>query len=59
MSKPKMGRLKSSRRFLRQYTQLYEMSVADEYADDGVSGKLPLSERPEGRRLLQDAEGGG
>jgi site-specific DNA recombinase len=32
--------------------------VAQIYADDGVSGTIPLHERPEGRRLLEDAKEG-
>jgi site-specific DNA recombinase len=32
--------------------------VAQTYADDGVSGTIPLHERPEGRRLLEDAREG-
>jgi site-specific DNA recombinase len=43
------------REFLHQYAGLYNLEIADVYADDGVSGTIPLHERPEGRRLLQDA----
>jgi site-specific DNA recombinase len=32
--------------------------IYDEYYDDGVSGTLPFGERPEGRRLLEDARAG-
>jgi site-specific DNA recombinase len=32
--------------------------VTDEYWDDGITGKLPLHERPEGRRLLADVQAG-
>jgi CobQ-like glutamine amidotransferase family enzyme len=32
--------------------------VAEVYADVGVSGTIPLHERPEGRRLLEDAKEG-
>jgi site-specific DNA recombinase len=32
--------------------------VYDEYMDKGVSGKLPLWERPEGQRLIADYESG-
>ncbi len=32
--------------------------MAETYADDGVSGTIPLHERPEGRRLLEDAQAG-
>src|SRR2546425_9048582 len=52
------GTIDAQRDFLRQYASLYQLPVADEYADDGVTGTLPLGERPEGRRLLQDAEAG-
>ena len=44
------------REFLEQYCQLYGLEVADVYEDDGVSGTIPLNERPAGRRLLEDAE---
>jgi site-specific DNA recombinase len=33
-------------------------SLVGEYWDDGVTGKLPLWERPEGRRLLEDVRAG-
>jgi site-specific DNA recombinase len=46
------------REFLKQYCQLYGLEAAETYADDGVSGTIPLHERPEGRRLLQDAKEG-
>jgi site-specific DNA recombinase len=44
--------------FLEQYRSLYELGVADIYKDDGISGTIPLQERPEGRRLLEDAKAG-
>jgi site-specific DNA recombinase len=44
--------------FLEQYRGLYELEVADIYKDDGISGTIPLHERPEGRRLLEDAKEG-
>jgi site-specific DNA recombinase len=46
------------REFLKEYCRLYELEVAEIYADDGVSGTIPLHERPEGRRLLEDARAG-
>jgi site-specific DNA recombinase len=46
------------REFLEQYRSLYDLEVAEMYADDGVSGTIPLHERPEGRRLLEDAKEG-
>jgi site-specific DNA recombinase len=46
------------REFLQEYCRLYGLEVAQVYADDGVSGTIPLHERPEGRRLLEDAKKG-
>jgi site-specific DNA recombinase len=46
------------RDFLEQYRSLMELEVADVYKDDGISGTTPLHERPEGRRLLEDAREG-
>jgi site-specific DNA recombinase len=42
--------------FLDQYCGLYELEVTDIYKDDGISGTIPLHERPEGKRLLEDAK---
>jgi site-specific DNA recombinase len=44
--------------FLRRYCDLHALPVAGVYVDDGISGATPLEDRPEGRRLLQDAESG-
>ena len=44
--------------FLRRYVDLHGLPVAGEYVDDGISGRLALGDRPEGRRLLIDAEAG-
>src|SRR5262245_8707172 len=52
------GTIDAQRDFLRQFSQLYQLPIAGEYADDGITGTLPLGERPEGQRLLQDAEAG-
>ena len=46
------------REFLQEYCRLYGLEVAQTYADDGVSGTIPLHERPEGRRPLEDAKEG-
>src|SRR5215204_5609924 len=42
------------REFLQEYCRLYGLEVAEIYKDDGVSGTIPLHERPAGRRLLED-----
>src|SRR5215217_5537945 len=47
------------RDFLEQYCNLHELEVTDVYEDNGVSGTIPVHERPEGRRLLEDAKEGG
>jgi site-specific DNA recombinase len=41
--------------FLRQYCQLYHLTLVYEYVDDGWSGAIALGDRPEGRRLLEAA----
>jgi DNA invertase Pin-like site-specific DNA recombinase len=43
-------------KFLDEYCRLYGLEVAGVYPDDGVSGTIPLHERPEGRGLLEDAK---
>jgi len=50
------GTIQTQREFLEGYYQLHDLEVAEIYADDGVSGTIPLHERPEGRRLLEDAK---
>jgi site-specific DNA recombinase len=52
------GTIEAQRDFLRQFARLYDLTIADEYADDGVTGTLPLGERPQGRRLIEDATHG-
>lgn len=44
--------------FLRRYCELHALPVAGIYVDDGISGTVPLEDRPEGRRLLDDADAG-
>src|SRR5262245_61359802 len=44
--------------FLRRYCELHELPVAGFYIDDGISGTIPIGDRPEGRRLLEDAKSG-
>ena len=38
--------IETQRVFLEQYCRLYELDVAETYADDGVSGTIPMHERP-------------
>jgi len=44
--------------FAKSYCELYDIAVHDFYLDDGVTGTAPLWERPEGSRLMQDAQQG-
>ena len=50
--------IQAQRDFLRSFVQLYGLTIVGEYADDGVTGTIPLSQRPDGRRLLQDVSTG-
>ena len=52
------GTIQNQRDFLSNYRDLYKLPCAGQYYDDGVSGMVPLGERPEGRRLLEDARAG-
>jgi site-specific DNA recombinase len=52
------GTIKGQRDFLTNFAQLYGLEVSGEYVDDGFSGTLPLGDRPDGRRLLEDANQG-
>lgn len=44
--------------FLRKYVDLHQIDAADFYVDDGVSGTIPLGDRPDGARMLADARSG-
>jgi site-specific DNA recombinase len=52
------GTIQNQRDFLGKYRALYKLEASGQYYDDGVSGTIPLSHRPEGRRLLEDARAG-
>jgi site-specific DNA recombinase len=52
------GTIQTQAEFLESYCQLHDLEVAETYSDDGVSGTIPLHERPAGRRLLEDAREG-
>jgi site-specific DNA recombinase len=45
----------TQRDFAQRYCALHEIVVADTFADDGVSGTIPVEDRPEGARLLAAA----
>lgn len=50
--------VEAQRDFLARYVDLHGLDCHEVYVDDGVSGTVPLSDRPAGRRLLADAEAG-
>jgi site-specific DNA recombinase len=45
----------TQREFGERYCQLHKFSVSRVYADDGVSGTIPLDQRPDGGQILRDA----
>jgi hypothetical protein len=45
------GTIDAQRDFLRSFASLYDLPIAGEYADDGVSGTVLLTERPDGQCL--------
>jgi site-specific DNA recombinase len=48
--------IETQRQFAIQYCQAQGIEVVDIFADDGVSGTIPLNERPEGARMLHSAK---
>ena len=50
--------IQTQRQFATQYCELHQIPIAAIYSDDGVTGTLPLSKRPAGRKLLKDARAG-
>ena len=49
------GTIDVQKDFAKNYIALYQLSLFDYYCDDGISGTVPMKDRPEGARLLQDA----
>src|SRR5579862_8395648 len=45
----------TQREFAERFCALHQLRVSAVYADDGVSGTLPLHLRPAGARILPDA----
>lgn len=48
----------TQREFGAKYTDLHQLPVQGVYADDGVSGTVPLEKRIEGQRILEAARRG-
>lgn len=42
--------------FLRNFSKLYDLTIYQEYIDEGISGTVPLPDRPGGSQLLIDAQ---
>ena len=51
------GTIDVQKEFAKNYIELYHLHLYDYYCDDGISGIIPMKDRPEGARLLQDAAG--
>ena len=45
----------TQRDFGQRFCALHELPIVEIYADDGISGTVPLEGRQEGKRLLEDA----
>src|SRR5215218_4156350 len=43
---------------IKQYAKTSGIPLGRQYLDDGISGVIPLDERPAGARLLEDARAG-
>lgn len=41
---------------IKKYCSVNNYEIVDFYNDNGISGSIPLSERPQGKRLLIDIE---
>ncbi|MEO8593053.1 MAG: recombinase family protein [Candidatus Solibacter sp.] len=46
----------TQREFAERYCQLHKLAVCRVYADDGVSGTIPLEKRADGGQILRDAK---
>ncbi|MBB6676458.1 recombinase family protein, partial [Cohnella lubricantis] len=44
--------------FGEKYCDLHKLDIVDWYKDDGISGTIPLEQRPDGKRLIEDAKAG-
>jgi len=47
--------INTQRDFAERYCALHSLTVYRVYADDGVTGTIPLEKRPEGSQILHDA----
>ncbi|MGB9791757.1 MAG: recombinase family protein [Thermacetogeniaceae bacterium] len=52
------GTIQNQIEFGEKYADLHGYKILKWYLDDGITGTIPLSERPGGKELLKDAEEG-
>jgi site-specific DNA recombinase len=52
------GTIQTQTEVVRAYAERMSFEIVETYADEGISGTIPLHERPAGRRLLEDAKEG-
>src|SRR5579884_2330017 len=45
----------TQREFAQRYCDLHQLPISETYADDGVTGTLPIESRPAGIRMFEDA----
>jgi len=50
--------IENQRQYAERYFQQHTIERVEYYVDDGISGTLPLADRPDGKRLLADAQAG-
>lgn len=50
--------IESQIEFVNKYCDLHQINLFKIYKDDGITGTLPLYERPAGSQLMQDAKNG-
>ncbi|WP_018086440.1 recombinase family protein [Desulfurispora thermophila] len=50
------GTIENQIEFAAKYCDLHQLEIIEWYKDDGVTGTIPLEQRPEGQRLLEDAK---
>jgi len=52
------GTIQNQIEFSTKYCDLHKINIDEQYLDDGVTGTLPLEERGDGLRLIEDAKAG-
>ena len=52
------GTIESQVEYAEKYCELNQISIVKIYKDDGVTGTIPLQERPAGAELIADAKAG-